>query len=163
MLDEYDGRDGCQKTEPELGSGKSGYDVVCGGQRNAIGEFRQDGGGDMATPILMDSCMMTERRLFPLLASSDKSTRVTVFMAVNCVELIMPNMVKMTSISRKAFLLKWSKRARSWRPEAGVLTVRIRRYPNQLTSRVAALLAMTAPMVVNHGHPGFHRGVSIPI
>ena len=49
----------------------------------------------MATPMLMDSCMMTERRLLPLLAcSSDKSTRVTVFMAVNCVELIMPNRVK---------------------------------------------------------------------
>ena len=36
-VDEYDGRDGCQKTEAQIGSGKSGYDVVCGGQRNAIG------------------------------------------------------------------------------------------------------------------------------
>ena len=33
-------------------------------------------------------------------------------------------------------------------PRSRVLTVRIRRYPNLLTSRVAALLAMTAPMVM---------------
>ena len=33
-------------------------------------------------------------------------------------------------------------------PRSNVLTVRIMRYPNLLTSRVAALLAMTAPMVM---------------
>ena len=55
----------------------------------------------MATPMLMESCMMTDRGLFPLLAySSDRSKRVTVFMAVNCVELMMPKMVKMNSMSQ---------------------------------------------------------------
>ncbi|MCY1443762.1 hypothetical protein D9M71_601950 [compost metagenome] len=45
-----------------------------------------------ATPRLSDNCATTDSRLLPLLALlSSRSIRVTVFIAVNCIELTAPS------------------------------------------------------------------------
>ncbi len=82
----------------------------------------------VATPRLIDNCTTTDSRLLPLLASAWlRPIRVTVFIAVNCMELTMPISPRCTSSSQVGVCVSMVARLAIRPPSSKVLPISRRR------------------------------------